>query len=151
MKSILNRSPRPTTRPNSGGWVQVSKRRYAGLSMLNQVGITHFNQLPVLFFNRPDHLQDTTQLESYSYRLNESFSPQNYQKYLQANDRPILVLVGAEDEAFYADQFQPLFAQYAPHALVEIIPGVKHLALPDSARAGELAGQWLLSTAYTSQ
>lgn len=140
-----------TTRPNSGGWVQVAKRRYAGLSMLNRLGISRFNHMPVLFFNRPEGVQDALQLDSYSYRLNESFAPQDYRGDLQANSSPMLLLVGAEDEAFYADQFQPLVTQYAPHARVEIIPGVKHLALPNSFRTGELAGQWLLSSVYTSQ
>ena len=136
----------PTARPNSGGWVQVSTRRYAGLAMLNNVGIKALNHLPVLFFNRPKEWNDPLQAESYSYRLNESFSTQSYEDNLRRNKRPILVLVGAEDEAFYADKFEAVFRKNAPQALVKIIPGAKHLNLPNSEAAINNIGSWLNST-----
>jgi len=80
----------PTVRPNSGGWIQVSTRRYVGLSMLNNVGITGLNGFSVLFFNRPLDKAYPLQADSYSYRLNESFSPQSYTNDLQANKKPIV-------------------------------------------------------------
>ena len=136
----------PTVKPNSGGWVQVSARRYAGLAMLNNVGIKVFNYLPVLFFNRPEKWSDPLQAESYSYRLNESFSPQSYDENLQKNKKPILVLVGADDEAFYAEKFKPVFRKDAPQAIVRIIPGAKHLNLPNNDAAISIIGSWINST-----
>ncbi|MEH6584541.1 MAG: alpha/beta fold hydrolase [Halioglobus sp.] len=135
----------PTVRPDSGGWVQVSTRRYAGLSMLNQLGIRRFNDRSVLFFNRPVNRQDELQLQSYSYRLNESFGPQDFKQDLGNNAMPILALVGEDDEAFYADQFPPLFQQYAPGAQLHVLAGVKHLDLPDSSNAADKIVDWLLT------
>lgn len=136
----------PTVRPNSGGWVQVSTRRYIGLTMLNNVGIKLFNSLPVLFFNRPKEWSDPLQAESYSYRLNESFSPQAYEKNLQKNNKPVLVLVGADDEAFYAEKFEAVFSKNAPHALVKIIPKVKHLNLSNNEDTINIMSCWINST-----
>lgn len=133
----------PTVRPDSGGWVQVSMRRYVGLAMFNHIGVTRFNGLPVLFFNRPPEWKDALQAESYSYRLNESFEPSQYSENLQEISQPMLVLVGRDDDAFYADEFEPIFAQFAPHARLAIIPGVKHLDLPDSEQAYQEISKWL--------
>lgn len=133
----------PTVRPNSGGWVQVSTRRYAGLAMLNNIGIKVFNHMPVLFFNRPKEYSDPLQAESYSYRLNESFSPQSYEENLKKNKKPILVLVGAEDEAFYPEKFETVFRKIAPQALVNIIPGAKHLNLLNSEASISRIVSWI--------
>ena len=133
----------PTVRPNSGGLVQVSIRRYIGLSMLDSLGITALNHVPVLFFNRPESVDDFLQLERYSYRLNESFSPQTYREDLQANKQPVLLLVGSDDDALYAEKFSDVVAENAPHAELHIIPGVKHLNLPNSENAVVLINQVL--------
>ena len=135
----------PTVRPNSGGWIQVSKRRYAGLSMLNTIGIRCLNGLPVIFFKRPPQWRDPLQVQSYSYRLNESFSPQNYAADLQANTSPMLVLVGTDDDAFYAEKFAPEFSLYAPQARVELLPAVRHLNIADSDITFARVTQWLAS------
>ncbi len=132
----------PTVKPNSGGWVQVLKRRYAGLAMLNNIGITHLNNLPVIFFNRPAQWKDSLQVDSYSFRLNESFSPQRFSENLKYNKQPILVLAGMDDEAFYPKQFESVFARYAPQASVQLIEGVRHLDLPDSEIAFAEITEW---------
>lgn len=128
----------PTVRPNSGGWVQVSVRRVIGLSLLNQLGLRQFNDMRVLFFNRPSSLDDPLQVDSYSYRLMVDFSPSDYQTELQALTQPILLLVGKEDEAFYATLFTDVMKKNAPQSQVRLLPNVKHLNLPaaiDTARS----------------
>ncbi|QIZ76903.1 alpha/beta hydrolase [Ferrimonas lipolytica] len=135
----------PTVRENSGGWVQVVGYRYAGLAMLNNIGITQFNDKAVLFFNRPAALTGPMQAEHYSYRLNESLAPQDYGMLLGNNKAPILVLVGAKDESFYADRFESTFAAVAPHAKVQIITNVTHLGLPNDSRAMKSINQWVRS------
>lgn len=136
----------PTVRPNSGGWVQVAMRRYAGLAMLNRIGISALNGLPVLFFNRPAMAQDALQLASYSYRLNESISPVDLQRELLANDKPLVVLVGSEDEAFYPGEFAPLLSAHSSRRKVIIVGGATHLALPDNPAAQNYAAVWILDT-----
>lgn len=114
--------------------------------MFNNVGITFFNSLPVLYFNRPEEFNDALQADHYSYRLNESFSPQEFSENLKRNKKPMLVLVGSKDEAFHSEAFEPIFAQYAPHADVEIIDGVKHLNLPRNEITINLVSTWLSTT-----
>ena len=133
----------PTVKQNSGGWVQVAKMRYIGLTMFNKANIRVFNHLPVLYFNRPDKWNNSLQTQSYSYRLNESFSPQNFAQNLQHNKRPMLVLVGREDDAFYPELFEPVFSEYAPQAEVHLVAGAKHLDLPNSQVAFTLISEWL--------
>jgi non-heme chloroperoxidase len=90
--------------------------------MLNTIGIHYLNSLPVIFFKRPQQWRDPLQLQSYSYRLNESFSSQNYAADLQGNNSPMLNIGGTDDDAFYADKFAPEFSRYAPQTRVELVP-----------------------------
>jgi pimeloyl-ACP methyl ester carboxylesterase len=136
----------PTVRTDSGGWVQVSVRRYIALGLLNTLGITLFNDTPVLFFRRPPELADALQVESYSYRLNESLTPQPYGDALAGNGKPMLVLVGEQDEAFFADQFKPVLDTHAPHARLYVLPGVRHLNLPGVQASADIISSWLLDT-----
>ncbi len=133
----------PTVRPNSGGWVQVAKLRYAGLAMLNNIGITYFNSLAVLFFNRPANVSDSLQVDSYSYRLNESLSPQAYDVDLSNNHTPMFLLVGAEDEAFYPQEYKGIMDSYAPHTEVHILENTKHIDLTSSNKSISLISNWL--------
>ena len=133
----------PTVRPDSGGWVQVIQSRYAGLAMLNNVGIKRFNHLPVMFFNRPESVDDSLQVDSYSYRMNESFSPQSYVSDLRAIDKPILALVGEDDEAFYVDKFSEVFNENAPHTELTLIQNAKHLDLPNKQETIGIILSWL--------
>lgn len=62
------------------------------------------------------------------------------------NNKPVLVLVGADDEAFYAEKFEAVFSKNAPHALVKIIPKVKHLNLPNNEDTINIMSSWINST-----
>jgi non-heme chloroperoxidase len=136
----------PTVRPDSGGWVQVAKLRYVGLAMLNNIGVKLFNHYPVLFFNRPARFSDEWQLDSYSYRLNESLSPQSYESDLTAFKNPILLLIGEQDEAFYPQVYQQVLEENAPHTEFHILANTQHLNLPSSREAALLISQWLNKT-----
>ena len=133
----------PTVRPQSGGWVQVSVRRYIGLGILNGFGIDWLNGLPVLFFNRPDEWNDEFQAESYSFRLNESLAPRAGLADLTRMSQPALVVVGADDESFYAEEFVEVFGQFDATATVEVVPDAMHLNLPDSSAARSTIFAWL--------
>lgn len=132
-----------TVRPNSGGWVQIASLRYAGLAMLNNIGITRLNSQPVLFFNRPPSTADTLQVDHYSYRLNESLSPQHYERNLRSSTLPTLVLVGEDDEAFYPHEFESVFKAYAPSAELQLLTNTKHLDMVFNPFTAELINRWL--------
>ncbi|MDN2580521.1 alpha/beta fold hydrolase [Aquibium sp. ELW1220] len=124
----------PTTRPDSGGWAQPATRRIIGLIMLNAVGVTALNHLPVISFAMPKAVLDGplghTATTSYSYRLNTSFAPRSdYQADLKAMTAPFLLIAGADDEAFFADRYEATIAPHAPGGSYVVLPGVGHLAI----------------------
>lgn len=98
-----------TVKPNSGGWVTVALKRIIGLSMLNNIGIKMLNGLPVLFFNRPESVNDELQVPFYSFRMTIDFTPKNYKEDIRNINIPCLVLVGKQDESFYPEQFEVAF------------------------------------------
>lgn len=133
----------PTTRPGAGGWARPRIARIVALTLLNRLGITALNGAGVLDFAIPEAGRTGTETPGYSYRLMTGFAPRDYRRDLAAMDRPALVLVGSEDEAFLPERFAPLFAQHAPHARVEIVPGARHLGLAVEPAAFARVIDWL--------
>ncbi|WP_200976509.1 alpha/beta hydrolase [Echinicola sp. 20G] len=132
----------PTVKPNSGGWVKVALKRIIGLSMLNNLSIKNLNHLPVLFFNRPENINDSLQVPSYSYNMTMNFDSKNYQQEIANIYIPCLVLVGKEDESFYADQFPIVFNPSKKFTQVEIMENVKHLDIVRNSKTVRLIEEW---------
>lgn len=126
----------PTTRPNSGGWARVLLRRVIGLSMLNAVGITALNGLPVIQFRFPDSVLDgpqgQTATRAYSFRLNTSFAPRRDWQADVAKLPPFLLVAGHADEAFVAEAYEPTVSAITPRGHYALVDG-GHLAVVDSA------------------
>jgi alpha-beta hydrolase superfamily lysophospholipase len=79
-------------------FMKIQIERIIGLTMLNEIGNHDYDSLPVLFFNLPEAVP----LRKYSYRANKSMTPDDYVVGLKAVNKPMLVLMGNEDEAFSA-------------------------------------------------
>lgn len=133
----------PTVKPNSGNWVTVAVKRWVGLSMLNRIGIHKFDRLPVLFFNRPEAYNDKLQAPSYSYRMAVNFAPSNFKKEIAKLSIPCLVLVGAKDESFYADQFKVVFKPAHQLVTTEILSNVNHLSVVSNQQTFEHIIKWM--------
>ncbi len=133
----------PTVRPDAGGWAMPRPGRIVGLNFLNAMGIQSLNGLTVLEFNLPPAYRTGDETLSYSYRLMMGFNPRNYASDLQALENPTLVLVGTDDESFYADEFPVVFDAFAPHAHVELVPGATHLGLTVNVGTAPLIVEWL--------
>ena len=121
----------PTMRPNAGGWTQILLRRIVGLSMLNIARITVLNHLKIVQFNMPKQVLEgplgDTATTAYSYRLNTSFAPRGaYQKDIAALP-PFLLIVGDKDDAFIADQYEPVMSAASAKGRYLIVKGVNHL------------------------
>ena len=117
--------------------------RIIGLNVLNALGIRRFNDLTALEFNLPPVRRTGNETLFYSYRLMTGFNPRNYVSDLRALENPALVLVGTDDESFYADEFSVVFDAFAPHAHVELVPGATHLGLTVDAGVASLIVEWL--------
>lgn len=121
----------PTNRPNDAvRWASVGAPRLASLVLLNRFGVTRFNDLPVVNFAiSEDPKANLTPW--YSYALAISFQPENdYRATLRAIDAPMEVIVGQDDEVFFADKFRTLFDEAGrPDVPVTIVPATGHVAL----------------------
>lgn len=133
----------PTVRDDSGGWANANVVKIIALSILNELGVTRFNRLPVLHFNLPPEYRDGSETLAYSYRLMKGFAPTNWQNDLGAMSAPVMLLAGAEDEAFFAERFEPTVRPYLPHAEIAMLPDASHLGLVVNAASIERVRQWL--------
>jgi non-heme chloroperoxidase len=132
----------PTMRPNPVSFAQPYTGLIIGLSMLNNVGIPWFNYLTVVDFNMPKEARNGTETLSYSYRLNTSYAPRNYKQDLGAIKQPLLVVAGAADELFVAEQYEPVISQFTK-AKVKLLPDVTHLGVVISPGAQAAIKEWL--------
>lgn len=139
----------PTMRPDAGGWTSVLVRRTIGLSMLNNIGITALNHLVSIQFDMPPSIREGplghTATLAYSYRLNTSYAPRSdYEKDVAAISKPMLLLVGENDEAFKAQEFQPTLSALTKHGEYGLIPGLGHLNLTHDQATFDAIENWLI-------
>jgi non-heme chloroperoxidase len=122
----------PTTRIDAGGWAKPKLGWIVFLSILNGFGIRWLNRTKVIEFDMPADARDGTETLAYSFRLNTGFAPRDYESDLSAmadKDAPLLVIVGANDEAFIAEAYPDVVEVHAPQGRVEILPDESHLGL----------------------
>jgi alpha-beta hydrolase superfamily lysophospholipase len=139
----------PTTRPNSGGWANAATRRIIGLTMLNAVGISAFNHLPVISFAMPQQVLDgplgNTATVLYTHRLNTSFAPRdNFEADLAKMQQPFILLAGADDEAFYADRYETVISAQTQSGTYKILPGITHLGILTAPSVFQAMKDWLI-------
>jgi len=132
----------PTFRPDAGGWVSVGVPRVIALTLLNRIGITAFNHLPVLAFA----INDAPRAEltpTYSYALATNFQPEeDYQRDIREIHKPAAVLAGQDDEVFVAARFAQVFADAGrPDIPVTLVPATGHIMLTVSPAARAAAVQ----------
>lgn len=119
-------------------FLQVHVRRTIGLVMLNALEIRFFNDKATLFFNTPSEAP----IHHYSFRAMVGMSPDNYVRSLSADARPLLVLVGRDDEAFVAEQFPSVIGLHQG-GQVSIIEHETHDSILRSEQAMEIVRQWI--------
>jgi alpha-beta hydrolase superfamily lysophospholipase len=118
----------PTIRPNTGGWVSLALPRVITLSILNRIGITAFNGLPIIAFATSPKAPNLT--SAYSFRLASDFAaPRDYLNGLAQSRKPVALLVGGSDELFYPERFAPLLGPVRSDMPVTIVPGVGHIGM----------------------
>lgn len=131
----------PTSRPDSGGWASVGLPRIVALTVLNQIGISRWNDLPVLRFALNDVARSLL-TPSYSYTVAINFRPHNdYQNDIRSARGTVCIVAGQDDELFYADRFAELFAQAGKPVPVTLVPGVNHMGLTLDAVAVQAVAQ----------
>ena len=133
----------PTSRPASGGWVSVAVPRVVALSILDGFGLPWFQGLPVVRFATAS-APSVNRTPVYSYRLSAGMQlVRDWRGALAGIDRPTMVVVGGNDELFYADRYKPLFADLNPRVAVTVEPGFGHLdMITDPKACAAVARLW---------
>jgi len=134
----------PTTRGgDAGGWANLHRSRLFGLLMLNAVGITGLNGLPIIQFNKPEAFRDGTETLGYSYRLNVSFHPRyDYAADIKAVGDRFLLLVGDDDQAIDPVAYEDIFPQTGAEPRVIRLPGIDHLGIFSAPSALSAVQNW---------
>jgi len=132
----------PTSRPASGGWVSVGIPRYIAIGILDRSGIRALNHLPVICYALDDDAKKFL-TPCYSFNLAQNYRPEpDYKETIRAAAQPMRIIVGSDDELFYADRFQALFRDAGKNVEMDMIPGVNHISMildPDALRAAVAA------------
>jgi pimeloyl-ACP methyl ester carboxylesterase len=104
----------PTNKPNSGGWASVAVPRIVALSLLDGFGLPWFQGLPAVHFATAAKA-DNNRTPVYSFRLVASLQlGRDWRAVLTRISAPARIVVGADDELFNADQFQPMVQAINP-------------------------------------
>ena len=138
----------PTARPDAGGWAYPLLRRIIGLSMLNTIGITGFNNLTAIQFNMPEFVRKGelghTATLAYSFRLNTSYAPRReYVGDLEQMTKPMLLLAGNKDEAFRSDAYESTLSAHVPNGEYHILDGLGHIDLVSDRITYQSLKSWL--------
>lgn len=132
----------PTTRPDSGVFAHPYILRFAGLAMLNNVGIHWFNYLTAVEFKMPEEARDGTETLVYSYRLTVAYEPRNYKKDLKAITQPLYVVAGTADEMYFAEEYEPAISQYT-NVQVKLLQDVTHMGVVVGPEVRPVIKEWL--------
>jgi pimeloyl-ACP methyl ester carboxylesterase len=109
----------------TGRWVAPYLPRMIGIGLLDRIGLSWFQDLPVLAFARRD---GDGRPYTYSYRLWRNFRPHDrYAADLRAAPSPPVILVGGRDELLVADAFAPLVTGLRNDAAVTVLPDLGHM------------------------
>lgn len=90
-------------------FIKTHLSRGLGLKVLNEFGIHKYDSLKVVYYNLPEQMP----IRSYSYRSMQASFPADYRKALRGITKPMLVLVGENDEAFVAEEYPSLINAYS--------------------------------------
>lgn len=134
----------PTTRKegssDSKSFSQSHIARFIGLAMLNSIGIKAFNHKSVLYFNLGEEKPLT-----YSYRSIASISPEDAALAFSMVDKPLMVIVGTEDQIFHPEEFGPLLRN-SSEGQVELIENANHNSVHYDLRTMKIVKDWFEQT-----
>jgi len=118
-------------------FMKIHFERIIGLTMLNEINNHTSDSLPVLFLNLPESMP----LRSYSFRANASMAPDDYAAALQSVHKPMLVLIGTDDEVFSAEAMQSAVIENSAGE-VKIIDEATHNGVRHSPQSFTFIEDW---------
>jgi len=134
-------SSQPKTDSTGEPRVKIHVPRMMGLFMLNIFGIDGFNDLGISFFNNPSDSPQSP-VGVYTYRAFSSVAPTDYKSALAAVDKPLLVVVGSNDESFSAEHFKPVVEENSDGKVV-LFDGLNHNGIMYDDKVIAAVGEWM--------
>jgi pimeloyl-ACP methyl ester carboxylesterase len=134
---------------NNGAKDVVSKfhmMRRVLLDILNRLGFTALNTLPIVHFDFPMEIEARAQsnVKSYSYTMIRQMDVHNYFYGFKNIDRPLLMIIGQADVVVQPEDLKIVFDQYVPSGIDK---SFKVLAKYDHFNivwgAGKAIGEWI--------
>jgi pimeloyl-ACP methyl ester carboxylesterase len=124
-----------TFRPKVGGWATPYIGRIIALTFLNRLDVHWFDGLTCIAFAVDPHAS-VTLAAGYSYRMLTDFgAPRDALARLVGVKQPFAIVIGADDELFYADRYAPLIHATRPDVPVTLVAGVNHMGMVTDPRA----------------
>jgi non-heme chloroperoxidase len=141
----------PTQRPNSGGWISVGVPRAVGLYLLNSIGVSALNRLPVVRFALSDEARASLTPE-YGFNLTMNFAPhRDFRADIRAAGTRVAVIAGDADEAFNTSQLEAVVRSSGQNWPVRLLPGIGHIPLTLEPRALESVVQQVRTLQHAVQ
>jgi alpha-beta hydrolase superfamily lysophospholipase len=132
-----------SARPDSGGWATPFVTRFAGIDMLQRIGVHAFDGLQVLRFEMPAKAKDGMETPVYTWRMFTSVTPRaDWRSDIARIACPVLVLAAEHDSIFRSEGYPDVFGPLS-RATVEIIPAIDHFQLAVSDHVPRRIGIWL--------
>lgn len=127
----------------SNGWAGVALPRLLALSLLDRIGLSWFQGLPVVAFATAAKADDN-RTPVYSLRLQASLQlGRDWRVTMASIAAPTRIVIGARDELFKADQFQPLLQEINQRIGVTVAPDEGHLGmLADPPAMAAITAAW---------
>lgn len=119
-------------------FIKTHLSRGLGLKVLNEFGIHKYDSLKVVYYNLPEQMP----IRSYSYRSMQASFPADYRKALRSISKPMLVLVGENDEAFIAQEYPTLIKAYSTGDIF-LIEGESHNGIRHNNDAMDKVREWV--------
>jgi alpha-beta hydrolase superfamily lysophospholipase len=120
-------------------------QRMIGVIMLHSIGITAFDQLPIMLFNHDDR-------PSYGFAAIASMqpnAPKDFRVALKAIAKPLLLIAGTSDEYFNAAAFPKIITDNSTGEAA-LIDGATHEGLLTDPRAIDKVVSWLIANKLAS-
>ncbi|MDO9199052.1 alpha/beta hydrolase [Rhodoferax sp.] len=125
----------PSNRPGGGGWASVGLPRIIALTVLNKIGITAWNDLPVTQFALNAEARKFL-TASYSYALAANFSTHlDYAQDIRRAPNALKLIAGLDDELMLPERYAPIFASAGKTLAITLVPGANHIGLTLNAPA----------------
>lgn len=133
----------PAARQDSGGWATPAVARFAGVEMLQKIGVHAFDARPVLRFEVAAAARDGAETPVYSWRLFASVTPRpDWRAEINNIACPTLVLAAGKDPIFRSEGYPEIFKS-KNDASVQIIDDIDHFELVTSDEVPRRVAAWL--------